>query len=680
MCGVFWRHGAGGILIPTIRPHLHRLLLFLLMAGAWAQGALAEPAVRRRATANQESAISKDNRLVDLKQRAEAGAKTAQYELGLAYYVGQEVPKDLELALKWFRQAALQGHPRAQFQAYILLHRKPDEQSQKEGVRWLKEAASQSNIDPEIIYSYAMHLFEASGSTSNQPTSEAVEWLHKAAVAGDIVAQYSYGEMLLFGEAGVAKNPKEGIRELERVAPYFSSAYLILGDAYRFGLGVERNLKKAFQYYQNGSENNDTGCRIRLVECSLSGIGTTQNWIETLENYRDLRDPLEELARSWKGRPGDLEYLLPPVPETDVGAASFVPPTVTPDKALEIENEIKKEIASTIPKLGQPPELNSVVAMYVDVDADDSLHKPETINFRCYAGYGYSGDQHIQTGKAFATIESMSLNMSENPDRKLFFDAGPPYEQLEIPIRLVPGGVTNLGRVVLRKLKARNPIRIIGQVRDLGGTPLPAVRVGVGPKVTDTDEKGYYQLDGFGLEKFALKAQKDGYLPEEITVSIRNDRRRNLRHDLVLVPPLKIKIRYGVSAKGKDALSGPEVESGVWEGVLGEGTVNLDKVFNTPRMLEFCRDAGLTLVRSQGLIKFQGNRCFVFYKMPYQDISFDEIHSAGSADVNTQRCPLLSKGSKIIILGSRPWGEDSEKISDYNVKVEIEELSPIPPS
>jgi TPR repeat protein len=46
---------------------------------------------------------------------AEQGDAQAQYNLGIMYDNGQDVPQDYTAAASWYRKAAEQGHAQAQF-------------------------------------------------------------------------------------------------------------------------------------------------------------------------------------------------------------------------------------------------------------------------------------------------------------------------------------------------------------------------------------------------------------------------------------------------------------------------------------------------------------------------------------------------------------------------------------
>ena len=56
------------------------------------------------------------------KPRAEAGDSTAQNYLGVHYYLGLGVKRDLSRALLWYEKAATQGDPEAQFNYGLMFH------------------------------------------------------------------------------------------------------------------------------------------------------------------------------------------------------------------------------------------------------------------------------------------------------------------------------------------------------------------------------------------------------------------------------------------------------------------------------------------------------------------------------------------------------------------------------
>ena len=65
-------------------------------------------------TGNYETALR------DWETLAKEGNSSAQFNLGQIYLRGQGVPQNYKTAIKWFRLAAKQGHPRAQEQVEFL--------------------------------------------------------------------------------------------------------------------------------------------------------------------------------------------------------------------------------------------------------------------------------------------------------------------------------------------------------------------------------------------------------------------------------------------------------------------------------------------------------------------------------------------------------------------------------
>ena len=80
------------------------------------------------------------------KAYAEQGYATAQYNLGLMYYLGQGVTQNNEAAFKWFKLAAAQGYERAQVQlGFDYRSGKGVIQDYTSAHMWWNIAASQGN-------------------------------------------------------------------------------------------------------------------------------------------------------------------------------------------------------------------------------------------------------------------------------------------------------------------------------------------------------------------------------------------------------------------------------------------------------------------------------------------------------------------------------------------------------
>ena len=87
-----------------------------------------------------------------IEQAAAEGIAQAEYVLGILYYKGWEVPRDMAEAFKWFQRAAFQGVVGAQFAVGVMYRKglgvkQDDEQSQT----WLKRAATKGSHEAKKV-------------------------------------------------------------------------------------------------------------------------------------------------------------------------------------------------------------------------------------------------------------------------------------------------------------------------------------------------------------------------------------------------------------------------------------------------------------------------------------------------------------------------------------------------
>jgi len=112
--------------------------------------------------------------ITDLKEKAEQGDPTAQYNLGLAYARGDVVPKDFKQAVHWFRKATKQGQAKAQSKlgfAYAHGHGVPS--NPKQAAHWNRKAAEQGH--PEAQYQLGIDYWYGQGVPKDR--TEAYVWL-----------------------------------------------------------------------------------------------------------------------------------------------------------------------------------------------------------------------------------------------------------------------------------------------------------------------------------------------------------------------------------------------------------------------------------------------------------------------------------------------------------------------
>jgi cell division septation protein DedD len=93
---------------------------------------------------------------------AEKGDPDAQFNLGQAYRLGRGVATNLSAAKTWFGRAAGQGHVDAQTTLGLLLFQNGE---QAEGLKWLKQAAIKG--DPRALLVYGTALVNGDGVTQD---------------------------------------------------------------------------------------------------------------------------------------------------------------------------------------------------------------------------------------------------------------------------------------------------------------------------------------------------------------------------------------------------------------------------------------------------------------------------------------------------------------------------------
>jgi TPR repeat protein len=165
---------------------------FLLVFVAITCGALP-----RAAHAQEPSDV--EQALARAHARALDGDVVAQFTLGsVLYYGGTDLPQ----AVKWFRAAASQQYPPAEFQ----LGQLHDfgfgvEEDASEALRWYRRAASGGSAPAQR----AVGDFYRKGRGVRADATEAARWYLRAAEADDIQAQYQVGQMYFDG-SGVERD------------------------------------------------------------------------------------------------------------------------------------------------------------------------------------------------------------------------------------------------------------------------------------------------------------------------------------------------------------------------------------------------------------------------------------------------------------------------------------------
>ena len=229
---------------------------------------------------------------------ANSGYRNAQSQLGLMYALGEGVDKDMTLAAFWWEKAAYNGFAKAQYnlaRCYELGDGKYKNLSQ--AALWYFRAAD--NSYEEAFFKIADCYYYGKGI--NKDINKARYWFYKAAELGNARSQIILGDYYYYG-TGIKKNIKNALYwYLKALDGYYyeakekidncyninskhfqnsacmwlyyiklakkgnSRAQCIIADCYRHGIGVKKNLNKAYYWYTKASMKYETQA-IRILK------------------------------------------------------------------------------------------------------------------------------------------------------------------------------------------------------------------------------------------------------------------------------------------------------------------------------------------------------------------------------------------------------------------------------
>ena len=201
------------------------------------------------------------------------GAKDNE-PLGVYFYAFEllrraEKEHEIENALDIMKRAANLGATNAAFQLGMIFfygeHGKTEDKAAAE--YWFKKGIRRGSV--ACLSALGKHLLIENPDRKN----EGLKYLQRAAVLGDANAQYYLGKHLMeFGES--EERRKEGLFWLEGAAlSELKYVYYLLGENYRKGVGVEKNLEIAANWYKRGAEKGETDCQCAYGLALIYGDG-----------------------------------------------------------------------------------------------------------------------------------------------------------------------------------------------------------------------------------------------------------------------------------------------------------------------------------------------------------------------------------------------------------------------
>lgn len=215
----------------------------------------------------------------ELRQKAEQGSVEAQFNLGLAYYDGENTEKDNEEAVKWLQLAAEKGHSRAQNAMGVCCRNGIGIlKDQKESLKWFQLAAKQGLASAQ--YNLGLYYDKSYGELDDQ---EAVKWYRLAAEQGHADAQFKLGCAYNLGD-GVPEDRMKAIKWYRLAAEGGNAeAQFQIGTEYDYKSILPHDYKEAVKWYRLAAEQGN-----ELAELNMLRIYKTKRWQKIIISLRAL--------------------------------------------------------------------------------------------------------------------------------------------------------------------------------------------------------------------------------------------------------------------------------------------------------------------------------------------------------------------------------------------------------
>jgi TPR repeat protein len=209
--------------------------------------------------------------LAFIREKAEAGDRDAQFQLGTCYEYGvSNVSRDYAMAVQWYEKAAKQKHDEAlnKMGTYQFMN-----ENYKQALKLYKSAAKAGNLNAQ----HNLGMMYTSDRYGVMDVPRGVKWYKSAANAGNMAAQFEMGICHYYG-IGVVKNSANAIPWFEMAARQgHDEAQYMLAQCYLMGDGVFQNYKEAFKYFQMAADQNYAPAQYGLCTCYYDGLGVKQD-------------------------------------------------------------------------------------------------------------------------------------------------------------------------------------------------------------------------------------------------------------------------------------------------------------------------------------------------------------------------------------------------------------------
>ena len=244
-----------------------------------------------------------------IKQKAENGDLSAQYELGAYYLTGTAtVPQDLEKAVYWIKKAAEKGYLNAQLQlAMCSEYGQGVPQSIDDAVFWYKQAAEQGNAT-------AQNSLGALYYNRLKEYDKAFYYYTLAAKQNFTPALYNAGYCKMNAH-GTEKDAVVAIKYWRQAIEQnnYPHACYALANEFVTGTNIKANPDSAFLYFEKAAIQGHELAMLSLALCHSQGKGTpknmaeAENWLKKTIEQHGNAIAMASLANIYENKPSKRE-------------------------------------------------------------------------------------------------------------------------------------------------------------------------------------------------------------------------------------------------------------------------------------------------------------------------------------------------------------------------------------
>jgi uncharacterized protein len=133
--------------------------------------------------------------------------------------------------------------------------------------------------------------YENGTNSARKNSIEAAKWYRKAALSGNMEAQYLLSKLIAKGTPGLPVEAADGIKLLQSAAEKgYAPAQNELGLRFQKGTGVTANSNQAAKWFQKASEQNHVPAHVNLGLLLVKGDGIPQDFPKALVLFQKAAD------------------------------------------------------------------------------------------------------------------------------------------------------------------------------------------------------------------------------------------------------------------------------------------------------------------------------------------------------------------------------------------------------